>query len=138
MNIGVWARWLVMHGAPRTFMTVRAWRGELLAQLIANRGRGIDPYPLAEQLRSRGPLVRTPFAWASVGHGVWREMLRYKRFSVAAPSYLEATLRLGALFEAHPDLQLTGTPPRRALVNLHGFARLSARLGSRRSAAAAR
>jgi hypothetical protein len=138
MNIGLWARWLVRHGVPRTFIKVRAWRGDPMAQVIASHGRSVDPYPLTEQLRSHGPLVRTPFVWASLDHDACREMLRERGFEVTAPSDMEASRRLRALFEAYPDLQLTGTPARRRLVNLHRYTRFPARLGSRRSAAAAR
>jgi hypothetical protein len=55
-----------MHGVPRAFLAVQARRGDPLARLLANHGRGDDPYPLMEQIRADGPLVRTPFAWASV------------------------------------------------------------------------
>jgi aminoglycoside phosphotransferase len=137
MNIGLWARWLVMHGVPRTFVTVRAWRGDPLAQFIASHARGVDPYPLTTQLRSHDPLVRMPFVRVSVEHGVCRKVLRDNPFGVAAPSDMETTRRLRALFEVYPNLQLTGTPPARGLVSLHGYACVPTRLGGRRSAAAA-
>ena len=75
-----------MHGVARTFMTVRARRGDPLARLIAGHGRANDPYPLMDELRARGPLVRIPFTWVSVDHGVCREVLRDKSFGVTAQS----------------------------------------------------
>jgi cytochrome P450 len=53
----------------------------------------------------------------------------------AALARIEGAIALRELFEAFPDLRLTGAPQRRGLVNLHGFARLPAQLGSRRTAA---
>jgi cytochrome P450 len=118
MNIGLWARWLVMHGLPRTFMTIRGRRGEPLAQLIASHGRGVDPYPLTEQLRSRGPLVRTPFAWASVNHDVCREILRDKRFGVTAASDMEAARPLRTLLaRTNPGAANPVEPPAMVMVN---------------------
>jgi cytochrome P450 len=118
MNIGLWSRWLVMHGAPRTFMTIRAWRGEPLARLIASHGRGVDPYPLTEQLRSSGPLVRTPFAWASADHDVCREILRDKRFGITTPSDMEAARPLRTLLaRTNPGVANPVEPPAMLMVN---------------------
>ena len=96
-NVGLWARWLAMHGVPRAFMRVQALRGDPLGQLIAAHGRGVDPYPLMEQIRSAGPLVRMPFTWASADHAVCREVLRDKRFGVTDPSELDLPRPLRAL-----------------------------------------
>jgi cytochrome P450 len=78
-----------MHGVARAFMKIQAVRGDPLARLIASHGRATDPYPLMEEIRARGPLVRTPFTWVSAGHGVCREILRDKRFGVTAPSTMD-------------------------------------------------
>lgn len=51
----------------------------------------------------------------------------------AALARIEGVIALRELFETFPDLRLTGDPQRRDLVNLHGFARLPAQLGSRRA-----
>jgi cytochrome P450 len=97
MGIRLWTRWAAMHGVPRAFLAVQARRGNPLARLIANHGRGDDPYPLLEEIGARGALVRTPFAWASVDHGVCREILRDKRFGVTAPTDMELPRPLRAL-----------------------------------------
>src|SRR5882757_7062124 len=55
MGLGLWSRWVAMHGVPRAFMAVQARRGDPLARVIANHGRGQDPYPLMEALRAQGP-----------------------------------------------------------------------------------
>src|SRR5947209_4116711 len=89
MGVRMWVRWVAMHGVPRAFMKVRALGGDPLARLIASHGRASDPYPLMEQIRARGALVRTPFTWISVDHGVCRDVLRDKRFGVTAPSTMD-------------------------------------------------
>ena len=50
----------------------------------------------------------------------------------AALARIEGTTALRALFEAFPDLRLTGHPRRRGLANLRGFTWISAQFGSRR------
>jgi cytochrome P450 len=49
----------------------------------------------------------------------------------AALARIEGVIALRELFESFPDLRLTASPHRRGLVNLHGFERLPAQLGSR-------
>lgn len=88
MGVGLWARWAAMHGVQRAFFAVQAQRGDPFARLMANHGRGDDPYPLFEEIRVRGPVVRTPFVWVTVDHGVCREVLRDKRFGVTDPTEL--------------------------------------------------
>jgi cytochrome P450 len=99
----MWARWLAMHGVARAFMKVQARRGDPLARLIASHGRATDPYPLMEEIRARGPLVRTPFTWVSVSHGVCREVLRDKRFGVTAPSTMDLPRPLRTLITRTDD-----------------------------------
>ena len=50
----------------------------------------------------------------------------------AALARIEGATALRALFETFPDLRLVEPVQRRGLVNLHGFSRLPAQLGSRR------
>ena len=103
MGVGLWARWAAMHGAVRAFMKVQGLRGDPLARLIASHGRGIDPYPLMEEIRVRGPLVRTPFTWVSVDHGLCREVLRDKRFGVTASSTMDLPQPLPTLISRTDD-----------------------------------
>ena len=103
MGAGLWARWVAMHGVPRAFMKIRALRGDPLARLIASHGRGADPYPLMEEIRVRGPLVRTPFTWVSVDHRICREILRDKRFGVTAPSTMDLPRPLRTLISKTDD-----------------------------------
>ena len=54
----------------------------------------------------------------------------------AALARIEGATALRALFETFPDLRLTAPPQRRGLINLHGYARLPAQLGCRRTTSA--
>lgn len=103
MGLRLWARWVAMHGVVRAFMKVQGRRGDPLARLIAGHGRGIDPYPLMEEIRAGGPLVRTPFTWVSVDHGICREVLRDKRFGVTAPSTMDLPRPLRTLIARTDD-----------------------------------
>jgi cytochrome P450 len=103
VGVGLWARWAAMHGVPRAFMKVQGWRGDPLARVIASHGRASDPYPAMEQIRPRGPLVRTPFTWVSVDHGVCRDVLRDKRFGVTAPSSMDLPRPLQRLIARTDD-----------------------------------
>lgn len=86
MSIGLRTRWLALHAVPKAFMTVQGRVGNPLGALISSHGKGIDPYPLMEDIRRRGPLVKTPFVWATADHAVCREILRDKRFGVTPPT----------------------------------------------------
>ncbi|MEE6168745.1 MULTISPECIES: cytochrome P450 [unclassified Mycolicibacterium] len=118
MNIGLWARWVALHAVPRTFMRIQAVRGNPVAGLIANHGQGLDPYPLLEEIRARGPLIRTPFAWASVDHAVCREILRDKRFGVTPPTGMELPAPLRALLaRTDPGVANPVEPPAMVIVD---------------------
>ena len=118
MRVGLWARWAAMHGVPRAFFVVRSWRGDPLARLLGNQARGDDRYPLMEEIRARGPLVRTPFVWVSVDHGVCREILRDKRFGVTAPTEMELPRPLRALIsKTDPGVPNPVEPPAMVIVN---------------------
>jgi cytochrome P450 len=103
MGVRMWARWLAMHGVARAFMKVQAVRGDPLARLIASHGRATDPYPLMEEIRAGGPLVRTPFTWVTVDYGLCREVLRDKRFGVTAPSTMDLPRPLRTLISRTDD-----------------------------------
>lgn len=118
MGIALRARWTALHGVPRAFMAIRARRGDPFARLIANHGQGDDPYPVMEELRVRGPLVRSPFVWVSVDHGVCREILRDRRFGVTAPTDMELPWPLGAvLSRTDPKVANPVEPPAMVVMN---------------------
>src|SRR6202012_2754150 len=100
-----------MHGTVRAFMKVQGLRGDPLARLIASHGRATDPYPLMEEIRTCGPLTRTPFTWVSADHGLCREVLRDKRFGVTAPSTMDLPRPLRPLVSRTDDEGVTIANP---------------------------
>ena len=107
-----------MHGVPRAFFAVQSRRGDPLARLLGNQARGDDRYPLMEEIRARGPVVRTPFVWASVDHAVCREILRDKRFGVTAPTEMELPRPLRALIsKTDPGVPNPVEPPAMVIVD---------------------
>lgn len=86
MSIGLWTRWTALHAVPKAFMSFQGRVGNPMGALISSHGKGIDPYPLMEQIRRRGPLVKTPFVWVTADHEVARKILRDKRFGVTPPT----------------------------------------------------
>src|ERR1700738_4196951 len=118
MRVGLWARWVAMHGVPRAFFAVQSRRGDPLARLLGNQARGDDRYPLMEEIRARGPVVRTPFVWASVDHAVCREILRDNPFGVTAPTEMELPRPLRALIsKTDPGVANPVEPPAMVIVN---------------------
>jgi cytochrome P450 len=118
MAVRMWVRWAAMHGVARTFMKFQALRGDPLARLVAGHGRTTDPYPLMEEIRARGPVVRTPFTWISVDHRVCREVLRDKRFGVTAPTEMELPRPLRALIsKTDPGVANPVEPPAMVIVD---------------------
>ncbi len=66
--------------AQRAVLRWWSLRGDDVATLVLG-DRAADPFPLYEQLRARGPLVRSRSGlWAATGHGLCRAVLRDPRF----------------------------------------------------------
>lgn len=71
-----------------------------------------------EEIRAHGPIVRTPFVWASVDHGVCREILRDKRFGVTDPTEMELPRLLRALISrTDPGVANPVEPPAMVVVD---------------------
>jgi cytochrome P450 len=71
-----------------------------------------------EEIRARGPVVRTPFVWASVDHAVCREVLRDKRFGVTAPTEMELPRPLRKLIsKTDPGVANPVEPPPMVIVD---------------------
>lgn len=118
MRVGLRARWAAMHGVPRAYFAVQAHRGDPLARLLRTGTPGEDRYALLEEIRARGPVVRSPFVWASVDHAVCRQILRDKRFGVTAPSEMELPRPLKALIaKTDPGVANPVEPPAMVIVN---------------------
>jgi cytochrome P450 len=116
--VGLFARWVALHGVPRAFFTVQAWRGDPLARLFGNHTRGDDRYRMMDEIRAGGPLVRKRFAWLSVDHAVCREILRDKRFGITDPTEMELPRPLRALISrTDPGVPNPVEPPAMVVVD---------------------
>ncbi len=108
----MWARWVALHGAPRAFLTMRARRGEPLAQLLLGRIHRTERLRLFDQIRAAGPLVRTSAVWVTADHATCRTVLRDNRFGVGGPSATGLPGPLQALARrADPALPNPVEPP---------------------------
>lgn len=115
MSVRLWIRWVAMHGVPRRYLGIQARRGDPLAGMLTGYG---DRYALLDQIRAQGPIVRTPFVWVSVDHGICREILRDKRFGVTAPSELSLPRPLQALISwTDPGVANPVEPPAMVIVD---------------------
>ncbi|WP_194815207.1 cytochrome P450 [Nocardia sp. XZ_19_385] len=97
-----WFRWFSVQGLPRLVLRTQARRGQPFAQLMGGPQGFTDPYPLIEQLRGQGRLVRTPIAWASADHELIRAILRDPRFGVRANQSFDLPAPLQRFVERYP------------------------------------
>ncbi|GAA5041705.1 cytochrome P450 [Nocardia callitridis] len=77
-----WLRWLTDHGVARVALRTQARRGDVFAELMGGPRGFDDPYPLIEQLRTSGPLVRAPLTYVTFDHKISRKMLRDSTFGI--------------------------------------------------------
>jgi cytochrome P450 len=86
--------WLALHGFVRGLSSIGARRGDLQARLIADPSVKADPVPFYEEVRARGPLVRSRIGYITADHAIGHELLRSDDFRVLAiGSNLPAPLR---------------------------------------------
>ncbi|MFD3591913.1 cytochrome P450 [Nocardia sp. NPDC058640] len=82
MNAKYWVRWSAEHGAPRMILRRQVRRGDPFATLL-NGEQGLhDPYPLIDELRKPGGVIRTSLTYATFDHAHVRAILRDPRFGV--------------------------------------------------------
>src|SRR5271166_2002194 len=74
--------WLALHGFMRGLSSIGARRGDLQARLIADPTVKADPVPFYEEVRARGPLVRSRIGYITADHAVGHELLRSDDFRV--------------------------------------------------------
>ena len=111
--------WLALHGFVRGGASIGARRGDLQARLIADPTVKADPVPFYEEVRSRGPLVRSRIGHITADHAIGYELLRSDDFRVVsigsnlpAPlRWLEARARDDLLHPLRPPSLLAVEPP---------------------------
>ncbi|TRW77890.1 cytochrome P450 [Mycolicibacterium sp. 018/SC-01/001] len=75
-------RWFVLHGIVRGLSTVGVRRGDPQARLMADPAVRADPAAFADEMRQRGPIVRSSRALMTFDHAVANEVLRSDDFHV--------------------------------------------------------
>jgi cytochrome P450 len=111
--------WLLLHGFVRGVASVGARRGDLQARLIADPAIKTDPVPFYEEVRARGPLVRSRMGYLTADHGIGHELLRSDDFRVlsiesnlpAPMRWLERRVRDDLLHPLRPPSLLAVEPP---------------------------
>jgi cytochrome P450 len=111
--------WLAQHGFVRGGASIRARRGDLAARLIADPTVKADPVPFYEEVRARGPLVRSRIAYITADHAIGHELLRSDDFRVlsigsklpAPLRWLERRARDELLHPLRPPSLLAVEPP---------------------------
>jgi hypothetical protein len=74
--------WLVLHGFVRGVASMGARRGDVQARLIADPTVKADPVAFYEEVRARGPLVRSRVGYITADHAIGHELLRSDDFRV--------------------------------------------------------
>ncbi|MGQ0632199.1 MAG: cytochrome P450 [Sporichthyaceae bacterium] len=77
-------RWGVRHGLARTAIQAGARKGDLHAQIVLG-GSEIDPHPIYDEVRTKGPIVPGSFAMVTARHAVITEILRSPDFGAGLP-----------------------------------------------------
>jgi cytochrome P450 len=111
--------WLALHGFVRGLSSIGARRGDLQARLIADPTVKADPVPFYEEVRARGPLVRSRIGYITADHAIGHELLRSDDFRVLSigsnlPSplrWLERRARDDLLHPLRPPSLLAVEPP---------------------------
>jgi cytochrome P450 len=111
--------WLALHGFVRRLASIDARRGDLQARLIADPSINADPVPFYEQVRARGPLVRSRIGYMTADHAIGHELLRSDDFRVlsiglnlpAPLRWLERRVRDDLLHPLRPPSLLAVEPP---------------------------
>jgi cytochrome P450 len=111
--------WLALHGFVRGGASIGARRGDLQARLIADPTVKADPVPFYEEVRARGPLVRSRIGYITADYAIGHELLRSDDFRVlsigsnlpAPLRWLEGRARDELLHPLRPPSLLAVEPP---------------------------
>ncbi len=112
-------RWFALHGVVRGLSRLGLRSGDPQARLIADPAVRENPGAFADELRSRGPVIRCRAVLMTVDHGVAHELLRSDDFRVTElggnlPKPLRWVFRKtdpGLLHPLRPPSLLSVEPP---------------------------
>src|ERR1700744_3063244 len=111
--------WLALHGFVRGGASLGARRGDLQARLITDPSVKADPVSFYEEVRARGPLVRSRIGYITADHAIGHELLRSDDFRVLSIGanlpgplrWLELRFRDDLLHPLLPPSLLAVEPP---------------------------
>ena len=109
-------RWGLQHGLVRGLLARAAREGDPQARLIVDVRLRDDPYPVHEQVRARGPLVRGRLTWVTASHAVTKEVLRSPDFAASGSEAALPPLTRGLVRWAHDPRALGPLDPPSMLV----------------------
>lgn len=111
-------KWAARHGLVRFALRRAAKRGEPQAVLMIDRSARVDPFPIYDRIRSRGPISRGGLTYMAASHEAASAVLRSDVFRVgldlaAVPWFMRRML------ERRPDGRIVGPidPPSLLAVN---------------------
>lgn len=77
-------RWGVRHGLAKVAITRGARKGDLHGRLVMG-GSDIDPHPIYDEVRGKGPIINGAFAKLTARHSVITEILKSDDFGAGLP-----------------------------------------------------
>jgi cytochrome P450 len=84
MTVKSRVRWTVRHGLAQIAIKQGARRGDPQGRLVLG-GPNVDPHPIYDEMRARGPIVTGSFAMVTARHGVITEILKSDDFGAGLP-----------------------------------------------------
>ncbi|HWG93094.1 MAG TPA: cytochrome P450 [Mycobacteriales bacterium] len=84
MDARALVRWGVGHGLVRVALRRAERAGDLHARSVLDPASRADPYPLYDEVRSHGPLLKGALAHLTASHAVASEVLRREDFRAGA------------------------------------------------------
>jgi cytochrome P450 len=111
--------WLALHGFVRGVAKIGVRHGDLQARLIADPLVFADPVAFYDELRPRGPLMKSRVTYLAIGHALAHDLLRSDDFRVLMVGsnlprpmrWLEARARDDLLHPLRPPSLLAVEPP---------------------------
>jgi cytochrome P450 len=142
MDARATARWVVQHGLVRQALRRALRRGDLQARAILDPAARADPYPLYDEVRASGPLVRGRLGRLTASHSVATALLRSDDFRAGPDEQaLPAPLRRLTAWSRDPRALWPIDPPSLLVVEPPDhtrYRRLVARVFSARAVEALR
>jgi cytochrome P450 len=100
-------RWALQHGIGRVALARAARAGDLQARSVVDLDHRENPYPLYDEVRSRGPLVPVRLGHVTASHAVVEQVLRGEDFRAGSDEDAMPPL-LGRLYRWSRDPRALG------------------------------